>query len=443
MNTVPPEGRSSSDHNPGGKPPGGKSRTRLFLIIVVLLAVILAVVGLVERMAHYHSLEAEADDWSRARVTLIAPEPGPSVRTFDLPANLAAWYQAPIYAQVSGYVKMWYRDYGAHVKEGEVLAEISTPSLDAQYEGAKANYNVVLAQYKLADITARRWAALKGTQAVSRQEVDVQAANAAAEKARVEQAQHEVDRYVALENFKKIVAPFDGVVTSRLVNVGDYVNAGGGDVNRQGNATELFTVADVHRIRVFVSVPQDYAAVISDKLSAKLTVPQYPRREYTAEYLTTAEAFNAATRTVTTELTIGNEDNSLWPDSYATAHFTAPGEPGVMIVPINSLIFRAQGTQLAKVVNNHVHLVDVTVGINYGNTIQILKGINKTDQIVANPTADMLDGDEVKVVPATRGYNDATAAPRKNRPEAKSETPGDTRAMPDEGTPTPEEGAHQ
>ncbi|WP_122049166.1 efflux RND transporter periplasmic adaptor subunit [Asaia bogorensis] len=402
-----------TQHPKQGAEPNRK-RGRLIILIVLGVAVLLAVWGIVERSMHYGTLREEADDNARARVSLINPQAGPAERHLDLPANLAAWYQAPIYAQVSGYVKMWYKDYGAHVKSGDLLAEISTPSLDAQYEAAKANYNVVLARYKLAVITAKRWADLRDTQAVSRQEVDVQAANAAAQKAQVDQAQHEVERFEALENFKRIVAPFDGIVTSRLVNVGDYVNAGGGDLNSRGSASELFTVADTHRMRVFVSVPQDYAAVISDKLAAKLTLPQFPGRVYDASFLATAQAFNASTRTVTTELELDNKDGSLWPDSYATAHFTAPGEPGVLIVPVNALIFRAQGTQLATVVDNRIHLIDVKTGINYGMTIQILGGIAAKDQIVANPTADMLEGDEVKVVPATRGYNDATAAPRKN-----------------------------
>ncbi|AOX17396.1 efflux RND transporter periplasmic adaptor subunit [Kozakia baliensis] len=416
-----------------------KGRGRLILLIILAIAIFLAIWGVLQRTAHYNSLTNEAEDLARARVSLVSPQPGPNVRKLNLPANLSAWYQAPIYAQVSGYVKMWYKDYGAHVKTGDLLAEINTPSLDAQYEAAKANYNVVMARYKLAVITAKRWAALRGTQAVSRQEVDVQAANAAAEKAQVDQAQHEVERYEALENFKKIVAPFDGIVTSRRVNVGDYVNAGGGDVNARGNASELFTVADIHRMRVFVSVPQDYASVISKHLTAKLTVPQYAEREYNATFLATAQAFNPATRTVTTELTVNNDDSSLWPDSYATAHFTAPGDPGVLIVPVNALIFRAQGTQLAKVINNRVHLVDVTVGINYGTTIQILKGLKANDQIVANPTADMLEGDEVKVVPTTRGYNDAVAAPRKNAPNPHD----DTRAMPEDDASSPEDGARR
>lgn len=265
------------------------------------------------------------------------------------------------------------------------------------------------AQYRLAVITAECWAALRNTQAVSRQEVDVQAANAAAKKAQVDQARHEVGRFEALENFKKIVAPFDGIVTSRRVNVGDYVNEGSGDLNAHGGASELFTVADIHRIRVFVSIPQGYASIISDKLSAKITVPQYPGRKFTATYLATAQAFSPATRTIVTELALDNTNHILWPDSYATAHFIVPGAPDILIIPVNALIFRAQGTQVATVVDRHIHLVSVETGINYGMTIQIIDGIKPGDDIVGNPTADMMEGDEVKIVPTTKGYNDKAA----------------------------------
>ncbi|GBQ05740.1 efflux RND transporter periplasmic adaptor subunit [Saccharibacter floricola] len=406
----------------------GGSRQRGRIIMVVLLAIIVALVawGLVQRGFHKHEVHQETEDASIPRVALITPEPGPSTRQVDLPANLAAWYEAPIYAQVSGYVKMWYKDYGAKVKRGDVLAEISTPSLDAQFNAAKAHYDVVMARYRLALITTKRWTALRGTQAVSRQEVDVQAANAAAQKAELEAASYDVERYQALENFKKIIAPFDGIVTSRLVNVGDYVNPGGGNVRARGSIAELFSVADVHRMRVFVSVPQDFASVISPKITADLTVPQYPNRNFKATFLATARAFNAATRTVTTELVLDNDEELLWPNSYATAHIKAPGDPAILIVPTNALLFRAQGMQLAKVVNNHVHLQNVQVGINYGLTSQVLSGIDVNDQIIASPTADLLEGDEVHVVPQTRGYND-TGKPAHPQPVIKNVTSGDLR----------------
>ncbi|MDF7673874.1 efflux RND transporter periplasmic adaptor subunit [Acetobacteraceae bacterium ESL0709] len=404
-------------------------KLRFILFCLLIAALVLAGWGIAQRGVHMHSLVQETEDAAIPRVALISPQRGPETRTVALPANLAAWYEAPIYAQVSGYVKMWYKDYGAHVKKGDLLAEINTPSLDAQFAAAKAQYDVVLARYKLALITSARWSALKSTQAVSRQEVDVQAANADAQKAELEAASHEVERFQALEDFKKIVAPFDGIVTSRLVNVGDYVNGDGGNMSSRGSAVELFSVADVHKIRVFVSVPQDYAAVISPKISADLTVPQYPGRTFHAKFLATAKAFNASTRTVTTELVLDNPERLLWPNSYATAKITAPSDPSILILPTSALLFRAEGTQIAKVEGNHVHLVNVEMGINFGRTMQILSGVKEDDKVVANPTADLLEGDQVKIVPTTHGYNSEKkpkSAPLAPAP-LKNETPGDLR----------------
>ncbi|GAN62887.1 multidrug efflux pump acriflavin resistance protein AcrB/AcrD/AcrF [Acetobacter indonesiensis NRIC 0313] len=420
------------------------SRRKLGIAVVGGVAVILAVVGIVERHSHYMNLAQETAKDAIPAVQVIYPQPGPTERKLSLPANIAAWYQAPIYAQVSGYVKMWYKDFGAVVKTGDVLAEIDTPGLDAQYAAAKANLNVAQARYKLAQITAKRWKALQGTQAVSQQEVDVQAANAEAQKAQVEAAEHDVERFAALEGFKKIVAPFDGVVTSRFADVGDYVNAGRGDVDAHGNATELFSVADVHAMRVFVAVPQDYADIISPRLEADLSIPQYPDRTFKAKFLATATAFNASTRTVTTELTLDNKSGELWPNSYATAHFRAPGDPDMLILPEGALVFRAEGTQVALVDDtNHVHLVNVTVGTNLGTTLQILRGVKKTDRVINNPSAGLLDGQEVRIVKGTPGYNVPPKKPA-SKPEAQDDaSKNDTRAMPEDDRPGPEAGGRQ
>ncbi len=322
--------------------PRRSGRGRLYVAVggIVLAAVVVG--GIVERRMHVAHLRAAAQDAAIPRVQIIMPERGPKTRTLDLPGNISAWYQAPIYAQVSGYVQMWYKDIGAKVKAGEILATIDTPGLDAQYAASKANFDVAMARYRLAQITARRWRALQGTQAVSQQEVDVQVADAEVREAEVEAARHEVSRYAALIGFKQLVAPFDGVVTSRLADVGDYVNAGGGDVSSRGTATELFSVADVHRMRIFVSIPQDYADIISPKLTGDVSVPQYPGRIFQARFLATARAFNAGTRTVTTELVVDNDKHELWPDSYANIHFVAPGDPDILIIPEGALVFRAQ-----------------------------------------------------------------------------------------------------
>ncbi|MBB2200188.1 efflux RND transporter periplasmic adaptor subunit [Gluconacetobacter tumulisoli] len=419
-----------------GRGISGRGKLLAGVGVVILLAVVGG--GILERRLHVAALHRETEDAAIPRVQLISPSHGPSVRTLDLPGNVSAWYQAPIYAQVSGYVRMWYKDIGAVVKAGDVLASIDTPGVDAQYAASKANFDVAMARYKLAQITARRWKALQGTQAVSQQEVDVQAANAEAEQAQVEAARHEVSRYAALIGFKQIVAPFDGVVTSRLADVGDYVNAGGGDVSSRGTATELFSVADVHRMRIFVSVPQDYADILSPKLAADVTVPQYPGRVFKAQFLATASAFNLSTRTVTTELTVDNDQRELWPDSYATVHFRAPGDPSILIVPEGALIFRAQGMQVALVdEHNRIRLRNVVVGTNLGTSVQIRGGLKATDRIVNNPSAGLLEGQEVKVVDPTPGYSaPSDAAPSAPRNE-------DTRAMPAGEDGSEEAGARQ
>ncbi|MFH7810349.1 MULTISPECIES: efflux RND transporter periplasmic adaptor subunit [Acetobacter] len=405
--------------------------------VVAGVAGFLIIVGLVQRHSAYVQLAQETAHDAVSVVQVIYPQQAPDERELSLPANIAAWYQAPIYAQVSGYVKMWYKDFGAHVKAGDVLAEIDTPGLDAQYAAAQANYNVALARYKLAQITARRWKALQGTQAVSQQEVDVQAANAEAQQAQVEAARHDVERYAALEGFKKIVAPFDGIVTSRMADVGDYVNAGRGDVDSRGNATELFSVADVHAMRVFVAVPQDYADIISPRLQADLIVPQYPERTFKARYLATASAFNPNTRTVTTELVLDNKSGELWPNSYATATFHAPADPNQLILPEGAIVFRQEGTQVALVDDsNHVHLVNVALGRDLGTTVEVLRGVKKTDRVINNPSAGLLDGQLVRIVKGTPGYNMPPVPPAK----AANTSRDDTRAMPEDNRPMPEAG---
>ena len=220
------------------------------------------------------------------------------------------------------------------------------------------------AKYKLAAVTARRWKALSGTQAVSQQEVDVQAASAESELAQVQAAQHEVARYQALERFKNVVAPFEGVVTARNTDVGAYVNAAGGDASARGGSSELFSVADLHRMRVFVSVPQEYAAMLKPGLTATLSLPQFPDRQFEAAFEATANSFNAQTRTVVTELTVANPNREIWPGTYTDVRFTTGADPNVLIVPEQALMFRAEGMQVALVrPDGTVHLQNVKLGL--------------------------------------------------------------------------------
>ena len=392
-----------------------KRRTLLMVGLPVVLVAALLVHGLLARQRSLAALTRVANEHSLVPVQIISPQKGPSTRPLMLPGTLRAWYEAPIYAQVAGYVHSWDADYGAKVKAGQLLAMIDTPSLDAEYAAAKANLSVAQANYRLAVSTAARWQALAGTPAVSKQEVDVQSAGAAARKAEMEVAEQNVARYAAQEAFKRVVAPFDGVVTARLTDVGSYVNAAGGDASVRGNSTELFTVADVHQMRVFVSVPQDYASLLGPGITATLHQPSQPGKSIQAKFLTTARAFNTNTRTAVTELTVDNSDHAQWPGTYVDVVFQVPTDPTVLTMPEAALIFRADGAQVALVdAQNRVHLRNVTLGQNLGQTVQVTSGLSSGDKLVNNPPAGLLEGQSVQPVTPATGY--AMAAQPANKP---------------------------
>jgi membrane fusion protein, multidrug efflux system len=387
-------------------------RSSLMVFVGIVAACGLAAHGISSRDDTVAALQVTAADASLPRVQVVLPQPGPRQRTLNLPGNIDAWYQAPIYAQVSGYVSHWYKDYGAEVKTGDVLATIDTPALDAQFAASKANLAVMEARYKLAMITTRRWSALSGTQAVSQQEVDVKAQDAAAQKAQVAAAQQDVARYQALIVFKQLVAPFDGVVTARNTNLGDYVNAAGGDATLPSAPTSLFLVADIHKMRIFVSVPQEYADVLKPGLTATLTLPQAPDKPIQAQFRTTAHAVVPSTRTIVTELTVDNANHELWPGTYANVHFAFPGEPNVLILPEQALLFRAQGMQVAVLDDqNRVHLQNVILGKNLDTNVQIVSGLKATDKVVVDPSAGLLEGQQVKPVQPVPGYQPGQGQP--------------------------------
>ena len=386
-----------------------KRRTLLIFGLPAVLVVALLVYGLVGRERSLAAVTRVSNEQAIIPVQVISPQRGPATRPLVLPGTVRAWYEAPIFAQVAGYVHSWNEDYGATVKAGQLLATIDAPSLDAQYAAAKANLSVAQANYRLAVSTAARWQALAGTPAVSQQEVDVQAAGASARKAEMEAAAQEVARYAALEAFKRVVAPFDGVVTARLTDVGSYVNAAGGDVSARGSSTELFTVADVHEMRVFVSVPQDYASFLGPNITATLHEPSDPGKTIQAKFLTTARAFNANTRTAETELTVDNTNHSLWPGTFVDVVFQVPSDPSVLTMPEAALIFRAEGAQVASVdAQNRVHLRTVTLGQNLGQTVQVTSGLSLGDKLVNNPPAGLLEGQSVQPVTPVTGYATAT-----------------------------------
>lgn len=342
-------------------------------------------------------------------VAIVNAKPIDPNDTITLPGNIQAWFEAPIYAQVSGYVKMWYKDYGAQVKKGDVLAEINAPALDAQYAQAKADLESERAKNALAILTAKRYVAMRKNHALSEQAISVQLAEAKAQAAKVKAAEQNVRNFEALIRFKTIVAPYDGIVTVRNINVGDYVNKEG-TISTPGMISNLFTVADVSMMRLFVNVPEAFGPFLQPGMTADVTVPQLPDRHFTAKFLTVARGFDVSTRTAVTEFTIDNEDRALWPGSYATVHLTAPVEKSVLTIPSTAMVFQEHGTQVAMVTeDDRVHFTPITVSKILDNMVEVKDGISASDRIINNPSAALLEGDQVRIVEPAPGYDLVTA----------------------------------
>ena len=360
------------------------------------------------RLMYSKRLGDETIEGAMPAVAVTHARPGPTSETITLPGNIDAWYLAPIYAQVSGYVKMWYKDYGAKVKRGDVLAEINVPILDAQYAQAKAALDSQKAKYNLAVVTVNRYLALRKSRAVSEQSISVYEANEKSEAAEVQAAQHNVDNFTAQERFKTIVAPFDGVVVARNINVGDYINKEG-NISNTKQITEMFSVAEIHKMRVFVSVPEAFGNILQHGLTADVTVPQMPDRHFKAEFLTSANGFDPITRTAITEFTIENEDRALWPGSYGAVTITAPLKGDTLIIPSSALVFQEASTEVAVLdAEDRVHFKPIKVGKLMDGFTEVLSGISTADRLVQTPSAALLEGDRVRVVTPRPGYEDKT-----------------------------------
>ncbi|HEY0437572.1 MAG TPA: efflux RND transporter periplasmic adaptor subunit [Phenylobacterium sp.] len=366
------------------------------------LALALAGYGVWSRQASVTNLQRTADNAAQPSVQIASAKHGPPTQNLTLPGEVRAWNEAPIYGQVSGYVTQWFEDYGAHVNAGDLLARVETPSLDAQLAAAKASLSVSETRYNLSAETAKRYDALT-TAAVTQQQKDQMDANAAADKAQVAAAEQTVEQFEAMTNFKSIVAPFAGIVTARRVSVGDFINGLGGAANQQASAPAPFSVADVSRLRVFISVPQAYGSVLKPGLKADLTLPGDPGRKIPAQFLTMAGAVVPSTRTIVTELVVENLQDGLWPGAYVNVNLAFPTDPNVLIIPSQALLFRANGMQVALVDDqDHMHLQNVSLGRNLGLDVEVTAGLKATDKFVANPSLGLLDGQQVKVTqPAT------------------------------------------
>jgi RND family efflux transporter MFP subunit len=398
------------DHRtPRDTAPPPRNLRRIGLIAVVA-AMVIAVFGILERRSH----EAEVAQWTQEQaiptVAVISPRAGAAAQQLVLPGTVQAWYDAPIYARVPGYLKIWHFDYGAHVKKGAVLAEIETPDLDAQLAAAQAKLNSARAVVKVreaeaqfAESTFQRWRdSPKGVVSVQEQqskEADYNSAKARLNSATAEVAadQGEVDRLQALESFKNILAPFGGVVTARETDIGALINAGSG-----GNGPELFRVADIHKMRIYVQVPQQLSAGIEAGLNAELHLPQYPDRTFKAVVATTSGAINASARTLLVELHADNPDSELQPGAYAQVDFELPSNPNVVRIPTSALVFRERGMEVATIgPGDTIELKSIKLGRNLGTEVEVLQGLTLSDRLVNSPPDSLATGDKVRIAGAS------------------------------------------
>jgi RND family efflux transporter MFP subunit len=394
-------------------------RLRRAGLATLVIAVSIAVGGIALRWAHARNVARWTDTQAIPTVNIITPQRGVSGQQTVLPGNIQAWYEAPIYARVNGYLKNWYFDYGAHVKKGQLLALIDAPDLDAELAAAQANLKAAEAQTKVreaevefARTTFARWRdSPKGV--VSEQETESKKADFNSATARynasladVNADRGVVDRLNALEEFKRIVAPFDGIVTARNTDIGALINAGSGSGGGTGggSAPQLFRVADVHEMRVFVQVPQEMSASLRAGMAADLHLPQYADRVFKSVVATTAGAINESARTLLVELHADNADGLLQPGTYTEVHFDLPSDPQMVRIPSSALVFRQDDMQVAVVgAGDRVELRPVKLGRNLGTDVEVLTGLAPSDRVIESPPDSLATGDHVLIADAAPG----------------------------------------
>jgi len=366
-------------------------RLRKIGIVAGVAALAVAAVGVGSRTVGEASLARTTKAEAMPTVSIVVPKRGTKDQTLTLPGDIQAFFEAPIYARVSGYLKNWDQDIGAHVKAGQALAEIDTPDLDQQLNQAKADLTVAQSGESLADVTSKRWQALVKKDAVSQQDADEKASDAESKRAAVIAAQANVQRLMALEDFKRIVAPFDGVVTARETDVGALINAG------SGVGPELFRVADIHKMRIYVRVPQALSGDLIAGQTAELNLPQHPTHPIQATVTTTSHAINQSSRTLLVELQADNQNGDLQPGTYAEVHFNLPDSPDMLRLPTSALLFREDGLKVATIgSDDKVTLKPVSIARDLGTEVEIASGITPADRVINSPSDSIAEGDIVR-----------------------------------------------
>jgi membrane fusion protein, multidrug efflux system len=401
-----------SRHQPPGiqRPPEvPPAPPRKALAIVGVLLVVLLLAGgftMLGHMSHERALANETERETIPTVAVVKPVSEKPDEDLTLPGSLLAYEESPIYARTSGYLVRWYKDIGSRVTKGELLAKIDTPEVDQELNQTRATREQIVAQMDLAKISADRWENLRKTDSVSAQEADQQTSGYKQAQANLAAADANVRRLEQLEGFKDVYAPFSGVLTKRNVDPGALINAGAGAAGR-----ELFDLARVDPLRVYTSVPQAYAPYIKVGAKTFVTLQEFPGQKFVGMVARTAEAIDPATRTLYTEVDVPNKDERLLPGSFGEVHFAVGSGVNKVTIPVNTMLFRAQGAQVAVVGSDgKIQLRPINIGRDYGTTLEILGGVSPTDQIVVNPPDSLEDGQQVNVAQPTQSQQKGGAS---------------------------------
>jgi RND family efflux transporter MFP subunit len=392
------------------------------LITVIVLAIIAAVVigGIVPRLRAKEALQKETYDLAVPTVNVAHPKQGAPQTEIVLPGNMQAFTESPIYARTNGYLKKWYVDIGGRVKTGQLLAEIETPEVDQQLQQARSQLNTAKANYNLAQITSNRYQELKNTDSVAQQDVDNALGSERANAATVSAAEYQVKYLEQLESFRKIYAPFDGIITVRNTDVGHLINSGAGSAT-----AELFHIAAIHTLRVYINVPQQFSPAAKSGLPATLTLQEFPGRKFKGTLVRTANAIDLATRTLLVEVDVENPTGELLPGAFAEVHLAVPSGAPTFILPVSALIFRAQGLQVGVVKDgNRAQLANIILGRDFGSEVEVVSGLQADDQIIINPPDSLISGEEVRVGQPQNQNQGSGQAPGQNPPSQKPQSGG-------------------
>jgi RND family efflux transporter MFP subunit len=387
-------------------------RLRFAGIGFLVLIVALVVYGLGSRAAQNSRLHDLTEAQAVPNVAVAAPSSSENLTGLDLPGRLEAFIRAPIYARVPGYLKSWKHDIGSKVKAGEVLGEIDTPDLDQQLLQARADLNVAQANSKLSEITAKRWQSLSGTDAVAKQDVDQRTFSWDANIAQVKAAQANVDRLSAEEGFKRLIAPFDGIVTARETDIGQLINVGA------TGAAELFVVSETQKLRIYVNVPQNYVPSVPAGTKATIQVPEHPGKSYSGTVESSAQSVNPSSGTTLMQIIVDNSAGEMMPGDYASIHLQAAPAANVLSVPSSALIFDAKGLSIATVGgDDKVVVKPVAIVRDLGTVIEIASGIGSSDRVIQNPPDGIASGELVHVIgsPAASAVAGTQSKPERDR----------------------------